>query len=76
MRNLETVESKVKEVLNNNPESRDDDMMLYLYVCNAYLKNKGITAGNLSLNTAMTQYRSLGIPCFESVRRYKTKVAG
>lgn len=70
MTNLKTIEEKVRVVLNANADARDDDMKLYLCVCNYCVPD----AGNLPLETIMAQHRSLGIPCFESVRRTRQKL--
>lgn len=51
-------------------ETRDDDMLLYLKVCNAYLKG----AGAMPLAEVMTQYKYLGLPSFESVCRIRRKL--
>lgn len=34
MRNLKTIEGKVKAILEKDEEARNDDMLLYLKVCN------------------------------------------
>lgn len=36
MRNLKTIEKKVRAVLEKNEDARNDDMVLYLVLCNAY----------------------------------------
>lgn len=41
MENLKTIEGKIKAILKKDEETRDDDMLLYLKVCNAYLKGAG-----------------------------------
>jgi len=74
MKNLKTIEEKVRAVLTENMASRNDDMKLYLYVCEYTLSDKGIPIGNMPFETVMEQYRSLGIPCFESVRRTRQKL--
>jgi len=70
MKDLKTIEEKVRAVLNANAEARDNDMKLYLSVCNYCVPD----AGNLPLETIMVRHRSLGIPCFESVRRTRQKL--
>ena len=37
MRNLKTIEGKVRAVLQKDEEARNDDMLLYLKVCNGCL---------------------------------------
>lgn len=70
MTKLKTTQEKVKSVLVSHTEARDDDMKLYLYVCNYCMP----TVGAMPFEAVMTQYRSLGIPCFESVRRTRQKL--
>ena len=41
MRNLKTIEGKVRAVLQKDEEARNDDMLLYLKVCNGCLKDTG-----------------------------------
>ena len=41
MRNLKTIEKKVRAVLEKNEDARNDDMVLYLALCNACLKDAG-----------------------------------
>ena len=41
MRNLKTIEKKVRAVLEKNEDARNDDMVLYLALCNACLKDEG-----------------------------------
>lgn len=41
MRNLKTVEKKVRAILEKNEDARNDDMVLYLALCNVCLKDGG-----------------------------------
>ena len=41
MENLKTIEGKVKAILQKNEDARNDDMVLYLALCNLYLKGCG-----------------------------------
>lgn len=41
MKNLKTIEKKVRAVLEKNEDARNDDMVLYLALCNACLKDAG-----------------------------------
>ena len=36
MKDLKTIESRVRAILSNHQEARDDDMILYLLYCNRY----------------------------------------
>ena len=70
MRNLKTVEKKVRAILEKNEDARNDDMVLYLALCNVCLKD----AGAIPLAEIMTQYKYLGLPSFESVSRTRRKL--
>ena len=63
MENLKTMEGKIKAILKKDEETRDDDMLLYLKVCNAYLKG----AGAMPLAEVMTQYKYLGFSMTQAV---------
>ena len=69
MRNLKTIEKKVRAVLEKNEDARNDDMVLYLALCNACLKD----AGAMPLAEIMTQHKYLGLPSFESVSRTRRR---
>ena len=49
---------------------RNDDMVLYLALCNVCLKD----AGAMPLAEIMTQHKYLGLPSFESVSRTRRKL--
>lgn len=70
MDSLKTVEGKVKVILQKNEDARNDDMVLYLALCNACLKD----AGAMPLAQIMTKHRELGLPSFESVGRTRRKL--
>ena len=70
MDNLKTVEGKVKAVLQKNEDARNDDMVLYLALCNLYLKD----VGTMPLAEIMTRHKELGLPSFESVGRTRRKL--
>ena len=67
MDSLKTIEGKVKAILQRNEDARNDDMVLYLALCNLYLED----AGNMPLAQILTNYRELG---FESVGRTRRKL--
>ena len=70
---LKTVESMVFDVLKANSKARDDDMELYYIVGNEFFY---LTHGQAMLlfEDVMRNYKALGIPCFESVRRTRQKI--
>lgn len=70
MKNLKTIEAKVKAILQKNEDARNDDMTLYLIVCNTNLKG----AGAMPFAEVMEQYKYLGLPSFESVGRTRRKL--
>ena len=70
MKDLKSVEKKVRAILEKNEDARNDDMVLFLSLCNTCLKD----AGALPLAEIMTQYKYLGLPSFESVSRTRRKV--
>ena len=70
MRYLKTIERKVRTILAQNEDARNDDMVLYLVLCNACLKDPGA----LPLAEIMTQYKYLVLPRFERVRRPRRKL--
>lgn len=70
MHNLKTIEGKVRAILEKDEEARNDDMTLYLAVCNACLKGTGA----MPFAEVMSQYRHLGLPSFESVGRTRRKL--
>ena len=70
MDNLKTIEGKVKSILQKNGDARNDDMVLYLALCNLYLAD----AGNMPLAQILTNHKELGLPSFESVGRTRRKL--
>ena len=70
MDSLKTIEGKVRAVLQENEDARNDDMVLYLALCNLYLKD----AGTMPLAEIMTRHKELGLPSFESVGRTRRKL--
>lgn len=70
MKTLYTIEDRVKIILTRDKKSRDDDMLLYLKVCNDYLKD----VGAMTFAEVMTQYRFLGLPNLKSVGRTRRKL--
>lgn len=73
MYKLKTIEKKVREILIAYPEARDDDMKLYLLICQESITETHGRA-NLSFEEVMTNYKELGCPQFESVRRTRQKI--
>ncbi len=70
MENLKTIEGKVRAVLQENEDARNDDMVLYLALCNLYLKD----AGAMPLAQILLNHKELGLPSFESVSRTRRRL--
>ena len=70
MDSLKTIEGKVRRILEKDEEARNDDMTLYLAVCNSCLKG----AGAMPFAEVMAQHKYLGLPSFESVGRTRRKL--
>lgn len=70
MKELKTIESVVRAALEKHEETRDDDMLLYLKVCNAFKRNVDMA----TFSEVMTRYKFLGLPNFESVGRTRRKL--
>lgn len=70
---LKTVEQMVYGVLKANPKARDNDMELYYIVSKEFFY---LSHGQAMLlfEDVMRNYKVLGIPCFESVRRTRQKI--
>ena len=73
MNQLEKIEDRVLSVLESNTQSRSDDMVLYLLVCNSYSNNEN-PIGKMPFEVVMKHYRELKLPHFESVRRIRQKI--
>lgn len=73
MKTLKTIESRVAEILREYPDARNDDMRLYLLVSESCITETHGT-GTFTFADVMTNYKSYGIPCFESIRRTRQKI--
>lgn len=69
MEDLKTIESKVKYILINDPDTRDDDDLLYLEVCKMQIKTEAV-----SLDYFLKHRKSSCIPTYESVGRVRRKL--
>lgn len=70
-----TIEEVVLSVLKASTDARNDDMKLYLMVCdrvNLFVGSNNI--GNIPFAVIMNNYRELNLPHFESVRRSRAKI--
>ena len=69
MKNLTSVESVVANILNNVEETRSNDDILYLHVCEHYCE--GISS--MTLKDFLTARKETNCPNFETVRRTRQK---
>ena len=72
MNRINTVESRVLQILRNSPETRYEDMKLYYRYYNRYADD--LRAGELPLNDLAFNYKVYGLPCFETIRRARQRV--
>ena len=68
MSRINTIHNKVKEILENNPETRADDWLLILEVWKEYISTE------MSVGHVLTHHIELGVPSFESIRRTRQKI--
>lgn len=75
MNNPNTIENQVLTILKENTDARNDDMKLYLLVCNrCYQRYENQDIGGLPFAVIMNCYKELHLPHFESVRRSLAKL--
>lgn len=70
MKNIRTTSDIVKEVLENCPDARNSDDLLYINVC----RKISPMICTQPLQTVFLMRKELGIPCYESVRRSGQKI--
>lgn len=66
--NLRTVTEIVRSILEDRPETRDDDDLLYLAVI-----GRRCVPGDITVEDFFTMRSYYKIPCFETVRRCRQK---
>ena len=75
MNNPNTIENQVLTILKENTDARNDDMKLYLLVCNrCYQRYENQDIGGLPFAVIMNCYKELHLPHLESVRRSRAKL--
>ena len=67
---LKNVEHVVERMLNTREDSRSNDDILYLYVCEYFNEN----VPSMTLEDFLTSRKLTGCPTFETVRRTRQKV--
>ena len=68
MARVNTIHSKVKRILENNPETRADDWLLILEVWKEYISTE------MPVETLLKNHIKLDVPSFESIRRSRQKI--
>lgn len=74
MKNLKTIEAKVKAILQKNEDARNDDMTLYLIVCNTYLKGSGampfaeVMEQYISVCRALRAWEEHAVSCKQNIQ--------
>lgn len=69
MKNIKHVSNMVREALENNPQTRNSDVSLYLVICNQINPK----ACEMSFRQAWVHRDELGLPKFETVSRCRRK---
>ena len=70
MKKLKNVECVVESILNTMEETRSNDDVLYLYVCEHFNTKVPL----MTLKDFLTSRKDTGCPTFETVRRTRQKV--
>jgi hypothetical protein len=71
---LNTVANLVKTILQEEPQTRNSDNLLYLKVIERIAEEKGVNLNILSVHNFLNYMRIYGFPPFESVRRARQKI--
>lgn len=71
---IESVAETVKVILESNPESRDNDNILYYKVLKIHGDINGIDIDSMSIPVFLFKMREYGFPPFETVRRARQKI--
>ena len=70
MKNIRRTSDIVKDILENCPDARNSDDLLYINVC----KKLSPMAFHQPLEMVFLMRKQLGLPCYESVRRTRQKL--
>lgn len=74
MQKLKSIEALVKELLEADAETRNDDDYLYLKVCDCISFEKGCSLALFDSRYFLKNRKNLGFPPFETVRRSRQKM--
>ena len=70
---LEKMKNRIRRILTENFEARDNDNLLYYIVCKEFCEERGYNVDNLPYRTVMFE-KKCRIPNFESVGRCRRKL--
>ena len=73
-RELYTTTELVRELLTNEPQTRNSDIFLYLRVLQTIGKQRGVDINNMPVIRFFLHLSQYGFPPFESVRRSRQKL--
>jgi hypothetical protein len=73
-KDFDKIEHYVIETLENYEYTRDDDMLLYYYVCKAMVTKRGGEFTEPSFFEMATKHSEFGFPAYESVSRARRKI--
>lgn len=74
IKELKTIHNLVKNILEEHPQARDSDNILYYYVIKHIGAQKGINIDSMSLPNFLLNMKSYHLPSFETVGRVRRKV--
>ncbi len=74
MDNLTTVSAIVKDVLTEDPATRDSDNLLFYVVCKRILAKQGEDIDTMTFGRLFLSLKGYGLPQFESVGRCRRKL--
>lgn len=74
MKRLRDVSNKVKVVLAENENARNDDNILYLHVLRAYGNEMEIDTDSMSISTLFLHCNELRLPTYKSVSRARRRL--
>lgn len=71
---LQSTTAIVKEILENHPEARNSDNILYVKVCAEIGKANGVDINKMSMPHFLLHLKEYKMPVFETVRRTRQKI--
>nr|DAQ25193.1 MAG TPA: hypothetical protein [Bacteriophage sp.] len=74
IKELKTIHDLVKDILEEHPQARDSDNILYYYVCKYIGTKHGFDIDKMSLPNFLLNMKNYRLPSIESVGRARRKV--